>query len=214
MRYEVPGRGAMSMRGRAGATNSISRTNHVTRMISVHRICIFTGSRDGTTPRYATAAREVGGAIARRGWGVVYGGASVGLMGAVADAALAAGGEVQGVIPESMVARELAHPGLSRLHVTGTMHERKAKMHALSDAFLALPGGFGTLDETAEAITWLQLGLHAKPVGFLDVDGYWQPLVRWIERAVTDGFVPGEHAAALRVHAGVGPMLDALAPRT
>ena len=179
----------------------------------MHRICIFTGSRDGTTPRYAEVAREVGVAIARRGWGVVYGGASVGLMGAVADAALAAGGEVQGVIPESMVARELAHPRLSTLHVTTTMHERKAKMHALSDAFLALPGGFGTLDETFEAVTWLQLGLHDKPVGMLDVDGFWQPLMRWIERAVADGFVPGAHAAALHVHAGVGPMLDALAPR-
>jgi len=179
----------------------------------VHRICIFTGSRDPTTPKYAEVAREVGGEIARRGWGLVYGGASVGLMGAVADAALAAGGEVQGVIPVSMVARELAHPRLSALHVTTSMHERKARMHALSDAFLALPGGFGTLDETFEAITWLQLGLHAKPVGMLDVDGFWQPLMRWIERAVADGFVPGAHAAALHIHAGVGPMLDALAPR-
>jgi hypothetical protein len=179
----------------------------------VHRICIFTGSRDPANPHYAAAAREVGTAIARRGWGVVYGGASVGLMGAVADAALAAGGEVQGVIPESMVARELAHSYLTELHVTTTMHERKTKMHALSDAFLALPGGFGTLDETFEAVTWLQLGLHAKPIGMLDVDGFWQPLMRWIERAVADGFVPGAHAAALHVHATVGPMLDSLAPR-
>jgi len=178
----------------------------------VHRVCIFTGSRDGTTPRYLAAARAVGAAIARRGWGVVYGGASVGLMGAVADAALAAGGEVQGVIPESMVDRELAHPRLSALFVTTTMHERKTKMHALSDAFLALPGGFGTLDEAFEAITWQQLGLHAKPIGFLDVGGFWQPLMRWIERAVADGFVPGESAAGLHVHADIEPMLDALAP--
>jgi hypothetical protein len=158
-------------------------------------------------------AREVGAAIARRGWGVVYGGASVGLMGAVADAALAAGGEVQGVIPESMVARELAHPRLSALFVTKTMHERKTKMHALSDAFLALPGGFGTLDEVFEAITWQQLELHDKPIGFLDVDGFWQPLMRWVERAVADGFVPSDSAAGLHVHAGIEPMLDALAPR-
>jgi uncharacterized protein (TIGR00730 family) len=178
----------------------------------VHRVCIFTGSRDGTTPRYLVAARAVGTAIARRGWGVVYGGASVGLMGAVADAALAAGGEVQGVIPESMVDRELAHPRLSALFVTATMHERKTKMHALSDAFLALPGGVGTLDEAFEAITWQQLALHDKPIGFLDVDGFWQPLMRWFERAVADGFVPGESAAGLHVHADIEPMLDALAP--
>ena len=178
----------------------------------MHRICIFTGSRDPANPHYAAAAREVGAAIAGRGWGVVYGGASVGLMGAVADAVLAAGGEVQGVIPESMVARELAHPRLSALHVTTTMHERKTKMHALSDAFLALPGGFGTLDETFETVTWLQLGLHAKPIGMLDVDGFWQPLMRWIERAVADGFVPGEHAAALHVGSDVEAMLDALGP--
>jgi uncharacterized protein (TIGR00730 family) len=180
----------------------------------VHRVCIFTGSRDGSTPRYRAVAREVGEAIARRGWGVVYGGASVGLMGAVADAALAAGGEVQGVIPESMVERELAHRSLSTLHVTKTMHERKTKMHALADAFLALPGGVGTLDEAFETITWQQLALHAKPIGFLDVDGFWQPLMRWFDRAVADGFVPGESAAGLHVHAGVGPMLDALAPRS
>lgn len=180
----------------------------------MHRVCIFTGSRDATP--YVAAARQVGEAIARRGWGVVYGGASVGLMGAVADAALAAGGEVQGVIPESMVARELAHPRLAatgRLFVVGTMHERKSKMHALSNAFLALPGGFGTLDETFEAITWLQLGLHDKPIGLLDVAGFWQPLVRWIERAVADGFVPREHAARIHLHEGVDAMLDALAPR-
>jgi uncharacterized protein (TIGR00730 family) len=178
----------------------------------VHRVCIFTGSRDGARPSYLAAARQVGEAIARRGWGVVYGGASVGLMGAVADAALAAGGEVQGVIPESMVARELAHPRLTRLFVVGSMHERKARMHALAAAFLALPGGFGTLDETFEAITWLQLGLHAKPVGLLDVDGYWEPLARWIDRAVDDGFVPREHVASIHRHADVDRMLDALAP--
>jgi uncharacterized protein (TIGR00730 family) len=180
----------------------------------MHRVCIFTGSRDGTTPRYLAAAREVGEAIARRGWGVVYGGASVGLMGAVADAALAAGGEVQGVIPESMVDRELAHPRLTKLFVTKTMHARKTQMHALADAFLALPGGVGTLDEAFEAITWQQLALHAKPIGFLDVDGFWQPLMRWFDRAMADGFVPRESAAGLHVLPEVGPMLDALARRS
>jgi uncharacterized protein (TIGR00730 family) len=155
----------------------------------------------------------MGAAVARRGWGVVYGGASVGTMGAIADAALAAGGEVLGVIPGSMVERELAHARLTQLHVVDTMHERKAKMHELSNAFVAMPGGFGTLDEMAEAITWLQLGLHDKPIAFLDVDGFWQPLVRWIERAVADEFVPASHARALRVESDVERLLDALAPR-
>jgi uncharacterized protein (TIGR00730 family) len=177
----------------------------------MHRVCIFAASRDGG-PSYLAAARATGTAIARRGWGVVYGGASVGAMGAVADAALAAGGEVLGVIPSSMVARELAHPGLTRLWVVESMHERKARMHELSGAFLALPGGCGTLDETFEAITWMQLGLHDKPIGMLDVDGYWQPIARWIERAVADGLVPGGHARAVRIGDELDAMLDFLAP--
>jgi len=177
----------------------------------MHRVCIFAASRDGG-PSYLAAARATGTAIARRGWGVVYGGASVGAMGAVADAALAAGGEVQGVIPARMVARELAHPGLTKLWVVPSMHERKARMHELSDAFLALPGGCGTLDETFEAITWMQLGLHDKPIGMLDVDGYWQPIARWIERAVAEGFVPGTHAGAVQIGDGLEAMLDFLAP--
>jgi uncharacterized protein (TIGR00730 family) len=177
----------------------------------MHRVCIFAASRDGG-PSYLAAARATGSAIARRGWGMVYGGASVGAMGAVADAALAAGGEVQGVIPASMVARELAHPGLTKLWVVDSMHERKARMHELSGAFLALPGGCGTLDETFEAITWMQLGLHDKPIGMLDVDGYWQPIARWIERAVAEGFVPGSHARAVQIGDELDAMLDFLAP--
>jgi uncharacterized protein (TIGR00730 family) len=176
----------------------------------MHRVCIFAASRDGG-PSYLAAARAAGTAIARRGWGVVYGGASVGAMGAVADAALVAGGEVQGVIPSSMVARELAHPGLTKLWVVESMHERKARMHELSDAFLALPGGCGTLDETFEAITWMQLGLHDKPIGMLDVDGYWRPIAQWLERAVADGFVLPAHARAVRIGGDLEPMLDALA---
>lgn len=175
----------------------------------MHRVCVFAGSRDAGAP-YQDAARAVGASIARRGWGVVYGGASVGSMGALADAALAAGGEVQGVIPRSMVDRELAHPGLTRLWVVGTMHERKAKMHELADGFLALPGGCGTLDETFEAITWMQLGLHRKPIGFLDTAGFWQPLARWFERAVADGFVLDAHARAVTFDADVESMLDRL----
>jgi uncharacterized protein (TIGR00730 family) len=180
--------------------------------MDMHRVCVFAASRDGTHGALAAAARATGDAIARRGWGMVYGGASVGLMGAAADAALAAGGEVQGVIPSSMVARELAHPRLTRLHVVDSMHERKSLMHQLSSAFLAIPGGFGTLDELFEALTWLQLGLHGKPIGMLDVGGFWQPLLRWIDRAVAEGLVAPEHASVLRVGAEVDRVLDALGP--
>jgi uncharacterized protein (TIGR00730 family) len=181
-------------------------------MSTVFRVCIFAGSRSAA-PVHRSAAQALGAGIARRGWGVVYGGGSVGLMGAAADAALAAGGEVQGVIPQSLLRGEIAHRGLSRLVVVGSMHERKATMQQLADAFVALPGGFGTLDETFEAITWLQLGLHTKPIGFLDVAGFWQPLFRWIDRAIEDGFVPIEHGRALRVESQVEPLLDALAGR-
>jgi uncharacterized protein (TIGR00730 family) len=152
----------------------------------------------------------MGAAVARRGWGLVYGGARVGLMTAVADAALGAGGEVIGVIPGDMVDREVAHPALTELVVVESMHERKATMHARSDAFVALPGGFGTLDESFEAITWRQLGLHAKAFAFLDVDGYWQPLIRWIDRAVADGFVDAAFVRGLRVESDVERLLDGL----
>ncbi len=179
----------------------------------MHRVCVFAGSRDAGA-RYLEPARALGASLVRRGWGVVYGGASVGSMGALADAVLAAGGEVQGVIPRSMVDRELAHPGLTRLLVVDTMHERKAKMHELADAFVALPGGCGTLDETFEAITWMQLGLHRKPIGFLDTAGFWEPIARWFERAVADGFVLDAHARYLVFDADVESMLDRLAART
>lgn len=178
----------------------------------MHRVCVFAGSRDAGA-RYLESARALGASLARRGWGVVYGGASVGSMGALADAALAAGGEVHGVIPRSMVDRELAHTGLTRLFAVDTMHERKAKMHELADAFVALPGGCGTLDETFEAITWMQLGLHRKPIGFLDTAGFWQPIARWFERAVADGFVLDAHARALVFDADVESMLDRLGAR-
>jgi len=175
----------------------------------MRRVCVFAGSRDAGVP-HRNAAKAVGASIARRGWGVVYGGASVGSMGALADAALVAGGDVQGVIPRSMVDRELAHQGLTRLWIVESMHERKAKMHELADAFLALPGGCGTLDETFEAITWMQLGLHRKPIGFLDTVGFWQPIAHWFERAVADGFVLDAHARQVFFDADVESMLDRL----
>ncbi len=176
------------------------------------RLCVFSGSRAGSRPEYAAAATALGGAVARRGWGIVYGGTHTGLMGAVADGALAAGGEVIGVIPGAAqrLSRERAHEGLTRLYVVGSMHERKAKMHELADAFVALPGGFGTMDEMFEAITWLQLGIHDKPLGFLDVSGYWQPLARWIDRSVADAFVDDALSRRLLVEPDVERLLDAL----
>lgn len=153
------------------------------------RVCVFCGSSHGRLPEFAEAAHRVGRLLARRGLGLVYGGGSVGLMGDVAEAALAAGGEVIGVIPRGFVEREVAHHGLTELRVVRTMHERKAMMADLADAFLALPGGFGTLDEFCEIVTWAQLGMHAKPCGLLNVADYFGPFLAQIERAVLDGFV-------------------------
>lgn len=152
------------------------------------RLCVFCGSRFGSRPVYEEAARTLGQTLARQRIGLVYGGASVGIMGALADAALAAGGEVIGVIPRGVFTREIAHAGLTKLHVVGSMHERKALMAEQSDAFLALPGGLGTYDELFEILTWRQIGLHQKPVGLLDVDGYFAPLRSVLDHAVSEGF--------------------------
>ncbi len=174
----------------------------------MRRVCVFCGSSAGRRPAYAGAARGLAGELARRGIGVVYGGAAVGLMGVLADAVLERGGEVVGVIPRELVERELAHPGLTALHVVGTMHERKALMSELGDGFVALPGGMGTLDELAEAITWGQLGIHAKPCGLLDVDGYFGPLLAFADHAVIEGFLRPEHRAALSVATDPGELLE------
>jgi uncharacterized protein (TIGR00730 family) len=155
----------------------------------MRRICVFCGSSPGNDPAYAALAHSVGEGLARRGIVVVYGGGRVGLMGVVADSALDAGGEVIGVIPQDMVDRELAHSGATEMRIVGTLHERKAVMAELSDAFIALPGGLGTLEELAEVISWAQLGLHAKPIGLLGVGGYWADLLRWLDGAVAAGFV-------------------------
>ncbi len=174
------------------------------------RICVFCGSAAGTRPEYAEAAAELGTALATRGLGLVYGGASVGLMGVVADAALAAGGEVVGVIPQALVDREVAHPGLTELHVVGTMHERKARMAELSGAFVVLPGGMGTLEELFEVVTWSQLGLHAKPIVLLDVAGYWAGLAAFLDHAGAEGFVRAGHRAVLPRETGVTAALARL----
>jgi uncharacterized protein (TIGR00730 family) len=161
------------------------------------RLCIFCGSSPGRRPAYAAAARLLGSTLAARGIGMVYGGGNVGLMGLVADAALDAGGEVIGVIPRALVDRELAHRRLSSLRVVETMHERKQLMHDLSDGFIALPGGFGTLDELFEALTWAQLGMHQKPCGLLDVDNFWEPLWQLVEQQAAEDFVRPHHKKLL-----------------
>ncbi len=157
------------------------------------RICVFCGSSSGRNALYLDAARRMGRTLARRGIGLVYGGGGVGLMAAVADAALEQGGEVVGVIPRALQLRELAHDGLTALHVVGSMHERKAKMAELAHGFVALPGGMGTLEEFAEVLTWAQLGLHERPVGLLDVAGYYRPLVAFFDHAEAEGFLRPEH---------------------
>jgi uncharacterized protein (TIGR00730 family) len=176
----------------------------------VRRVCVFCGASSGRVPAYADVARAFGAALARRGLGLVYGGGRVGLMGAVADGALGAGGEVIGVIPQELVARELAHDGVTELRVVGSLHERKALMAELSDAFVALPGGFGTLDELMEQLTWSQLGLHAKPVALLDVEGYWRPLIALARHATEEGFVRESDLAAIAVGDEPEGILDRL----
>jgi len=173
----------------------------------MRRVCVFSGSRPGARPAYAEAARALGGAIARAKKGLVYGGASVGVMREIADAALAAGGEVIGVIPRALVDREVAHHGLTELRVVETMHVRKATMAELSDGFVALPGGFGTLDELFEILTWAQLGMHAKPVGLVNVSGFWEPLVELVHHMVTEGFVPEDQLALLLVETDPGALI-------
>jgi uncharacterized protein (TIGR00730 family) len=157
------------------------------------RICVFCGSSPGVRASYGTAAATLGTELVRRGLGLVYGGGSVGLMGVLADAVLAAGGEAIGVIPRGLASRELAHAGLTELRLVQSMHERKATMASLVDAFVALPGGLGTLEETLEVLTWSQLGIHDKPVGVLNTDGYYDGLMRLLAHAVREGFVHLEH---------------------
>ena len=167
-------------------------------MHTFRRICVYCGSSDAVDERFKSAARAVGTLLAQRGIGVVYGGGRVGLMGIVADAALAAGGEVIGVIPDKLQALELGHSGLTELYVVDSMHARKMMMAQLSDGFIALPGGFGTLEEIAEVTTWSQLNYHRKPVGLLNVDGYYDPLIAWIQGALTAGFIRPAHQSLLR----------------
>jgi uncharacterized protein (TIGR00730 family) len=171
-------------------------------------VCVFCGSSAGNRGAYAAAARAVGRTIAEKGLRLVYGGAMVGLMGELADSALAAGGEVTGVIPVALVEREIAHEGLTETHHVKSMHERKAIMADLSDAFLALPGGVGTLEELFEIWTWAQLGHHRKPVGILNVEGYFDPLLAFVDRQCSEGFMRGEHREMLVVESDPERILE------
>ena len=174
------------------------------------RICVFCGSSPGSRPEYRAAAEELGAELVRRNIGLVYGGGNVGLMGVLADAVLKAGGEAVGVIPENLIGREVGHSGLTKLHVVRSMHERKALMADLSDAFIALPGGFGTLEEFCEIVTWSQLGLHAKPCGILNVLGYYSPLLAMFDHAVHERFLKPENRALVLARDSVAELLPAL----
>ncbi len=177
----------------------------------MNRVCIFAGSSPGARPEYAAAARALATELVRRRLGVVYGGGSVGLMGVLADTALGEGGEVIGIIPRGLANRELAHAGLTELRVVASMHERKALMAALADAFIALPGGLGTFEETLEVLTWSQLGIHRKPVGVLNVAGYFEDLRGMLTHAVAEKFVRPEYLALLLFEDQAASLLDALA---
>jgi uncharacterized protein (TIGR00730 family) len=176
----------------------------------IRNVCVYCGSSAGVRPGYAEHARGFGAALVRRELGLVYGGASVGLMGIVADTVLAAGGRVVGVIPRPLVARELAHRGLTDLKITESMHERKSVMAELADGLVALPGGAGTLDELFEAWTWAQLGLHRKPCGLLDAERYFEGLVAFLDHATAEGFVQARHRAMLLVATDPEELLDRL----
>ena len=177
----------------------------------MNRLAVYCGSATPADPRYIASAADVGRSFAERGIGLVYGGGKLGLMGAVADAALAAGGEVIGVIPRALVDAEVAHPGLTELHVVETMHERKAAFTDLSDGFVTLPGGTGTMDELWEAMSWAQLGYHAKPVGLLNTAGFYDGLLQFWEKMGDTGFVRAQHRPILIASDDLGDLLEQMA---
>jgi uncharacterized protein (TIGR00730 family) len=182
-------------------------------MVIMRHICLFAGSKLGAKAVYAEAAREAGRAIARAGYGMVYGGARVGLMGVAANAALEAGGEVTGVIPEALKTAELAHDGLTRLYTVGSMHERKALMAELSDAFIAIPGGLGTLEEFFEVCTWAQLGFHRKPCGLLNADNYYRNLIQFLDYAAQQEFFGSETRRLVLCEADIALLLEKIEER-
>ena len=179
-------------------------------MGDMRRICVFCGSSAGSRPEYRWCAEELGAELAGRRIGLVYGGGNVGLMGAIADAVLKAGGEAIGVIPEHLMTREIGHKRLTKLHIVGSMHERKALMADLADAFIALPGGFGTLEEFFEVLTWSQLGLHVKPCGIINVLEYYNPLLRMLDHAVEERFLKSQNRALVLARNTPSELLEAL----
>lgn len=174
-------------------------------------VCVFCASSAGNDPALLAAARELGAGLAERAMTTIYGGAEIGMMGALADAAMADGGTVIGVIPQALVDREVAHRGLTRLEIVNSMHERKARMASLADAFVALPGGFGTLDEFIEILTWAQLGIHTKPCYLVNLDGYYDKLLAFFGKAVTQGLLQQQNVDRIRVSDSVDVLLQALA---
>lgn len=174
-------------------------------------MCVFTGSNLGALPEYRSAAEELGAKLVERSLGLVYGGGRVGLMGAVADAVLDAGGRATGVIPGALMGKEIAHEGLTDLEIVGSMHERKHRMAELADGFIAMPGGMGTLEELSEVVTWAQLGIHSKPCGVLNVVGYFDHLIAYIDHAVANEFVRKEHRSILQVASAPDELLDLMA---
>ena len=174
----------------------------------MRKVCIFTGSRRGASPDYAAAAKQLGQELVARGYGLVYGGGNVGLMNVIADTVLALAGEVVGVIPNALVSKEVAHRGLTELHRVGSMHERKALMAELSDGFIAMPGGIGTMEEFFEVLSWAQLGLHEKPCGLLNVSGYYDSLIQFLDHAVSQDFIKPKHRALLIVEREPAKLLD------
>ena len=180
-------------------------------MATIGSVCVFCGSSRGSDPAHVRVAQELGALLVERGIDLVYGGGEVGLMGELADACLAAGGRVVGVIPRGLFTREVAHRGLTELHEVASMHERKQLMYDLADAFIGLAGGYGTLEELAEVTTWSQLGLHAKPIALVDVAGFWQPLAAQLDRMVDDGFLKPANRALVRLCDTPAEALDHLA---
>ncbi len=174
----------------------------------MRRICVFCGSHPGIRPTYLSAAIELGELLVKEKIGLVYGGANIGLMGAVANAALKGQGEIIGVIPQNLFKKEVAHEGLADLRIVTSMHERKATMAELSDGFIALPGGIGTFEEVCEILTWSQLGLHSKPIGLLNIDGYFDPFIQMLDRSVSEGFMRPQNRARLLVAHSPSELLD------
>ncbi len=177
---------------------------------SFRRLCVFCGSSKGLRPDYLAAAQALGRTMAERHIELVYGGGNIGLMGAVADAVIGAGGHVIGVIPGALLAREVGHRGLQDLRIVQTMHERKSLMAELSDGFIALPGGLGTFEEFFEIVTWAQLGIHTKPCGILNVAGFFDPLLALVDHAIGEGFIRAEQRALIHTHTQIAPLLDAM----